>query len=364
MHREAAALSRILLKPIIILIFSWQSMHTWAGCSDNGDITSGTSPILLNSAGCADDGSMQAQLLTGSTLTINGSAITAPIVIGSSIPWTITLQSNSQINATSNGIVGIDGVGALPINLINNGSVSVTDNGALLTGGGNVTNYGDISGNFNGVDLSSSNGGTVVSDVTSLVNNFGTILGGTTGIHMGLGGTINNNGTIDGEFAIQTEQSENSIISAPLVLNNSGTIGNTTTTNTAVLINAGGTFNNFAGAQILAGTFGIAVQNGTGTVNNSGTITASLGRGVRFSDSATGGTVNNEVTGVIHGLGTRSISFIVCPGTVNNAGLISGGTVATINMQVGNSTVNNTGTIIGDVLFEVSNDTFSKCNRC
>ena len=200
---------------------------------------------------------MQAQLLANNELNITGNAITAPIVNGNMIPWNITLQSGSSILATGNGIVGQDGVGALPVSLTNYGTINVNSSGALLTGGGNVTNYGTIIGGFNGVDISTTNGGVVSSPVfNSLVNNYGTIAGGTTGVHLGLGGTVNNySGTITGLFAIQSEQSESGINSGPIIVNNYATIGNLILTNTGVLINAGGTINNFSGSEILAGTY-------------------------------------------------------------------------------------------------------------
>lgn len=348
MYKDIPLLSLILLLPSL----------AWASCSSNGDITTGTSPIILNTAGCATDGSMIAQLLANNTLTINGNGITAPIT-GSTIPWQITLQALSTLSTDSNGVVGEDGPNALPVTLNNYGRIDVKNSGALLTGGGFVTNFGTIIGDFNGVDISSTNGGTVFSPFTdSQVTNYGNIVGGTTGIHLGLGGTVNNNsGIITGLFGIETDNAQGAIPSGPITVNNYATIGAPTVINTGVLIAAGGTVNNFAGGEILAGTYGISVESGATTVYNNGTILATLGRGVRFANIE-GGVVNNDVNGVISGLGTRSVSFISGPGVVNNAGTISGGTFATIHMQKGNSAVNNSGTIVGDVRFDESNDTF------
>ncbi len=360
----------------------FHSSLSWAACSSNGNITSGVTPITLNTVGCADDGSMQAQLLANDTLNVVGSAITAPIVIGSPTPWTITLQTGSNIIATGNGIVGNDGVGSLPINLTNYGTINVNTSGALLTGGATVTNYGSITGGFNGVDISSANGGVVTPVTNSVVNNYGTISAGTAGVHLGLGGTINNyaGGSINGFVAIETEVSQNGIPSGPTTVNNYATIGDLNTASIGVLMNAGGTVNNYAGSNILAGTYGVAIANGSATINNAGTIHASLGRGIYFESGSTGGSVVNS--GLIQGDGSRGIFFAVGSGSITNTGTIQGGTVAAIQMQNGsatiinsglissgsglaislisggNNSVTNSGTINGNVVFSTSNDHF------
>lgn len=337
--------SKIICSFICLCLF--QSTTSWATCDNNGSITgTNTSSITLGTGTCANNGDFYAELVSGASIDVTGTAIY--VTPSMTTPWTINLDTGSTITGTggADGIATSDGTGVQPITLNNGGTVNVGLSGFLLPSGATVTNTGTIIAGFNGIDISTSNGGTIVNPVyNSSVYNSGTIVGGTTGVHLGLGGTITNtsSGTIDGLFAIQTEQSENGIPSSAVTLNNSGTIGNLTTTNTGVLIISGGTINNYAGSSILAHTYGVAIQSGTTTINNAGTIHAAGGRGVYFEAQSDGGSVYNS--GLIQGDGTRGLYFAVASGVVVNTGTIQGGTLTAMEMDNGYATVTNSGTI-------------------
>ncbi len=370
---------RIFDKYILLTLFLLMLPVTAAAsCDPFGNITGTNGSIVLGTAGCADaSGNMNATLFSGASITSPGDGLTALLAAGHN-PWNITnagsisaagnginLQDGGDtvtntgfiISTNSNGIFAPGGSGFQPITLINSGTIdALNGSGVLLLGGATVINQvgGVIAGGLDGVSISIN--GSPVSGLNSSVDNAGTIEGGTfgTGVSMGLGGSVINRATglIDGFVGVGINTNAS-------IVNNFGEIGTFANTSTAIILQAGGVVNNFAGGQLLAQSRGISVDGGPAIVNNDGTITAANGRGIDFGITSSGGTVNNSATGVItSGAGTRAIIFEGGPGVVNNSGTIAGGSVAAIQMMLGNSAVNNNGVIQGNVFFTGSNDTF------
>lgn len=358
---------------------SLQSVY--AACSPTGIITGANGSITLASGNCADaSGNTSANIISGASITnAGGSGLIAPIAAGHN-PWNITndgtinvggtgialqdggdtVTNNGTITSTGgNGINSVGGAGVSPVIINNSGNIDATTglSGMLLDGGANVTNSGTIAGAFTGISISA-NGASSTGGPSSVTNS-GTIESTgnfNTAIVLGLGGTVTNQtgGLIVGEGAGVT-----TAVNAGTV-NNAGTIGDINNTSTSVGLGAGGTVNNFSGGQLVAQSRGVSIDGGSGIVNNAGTISAANGRAIDFGVTSSGGTVNNTATGIISssGLGTRAIIFEGGSGTVNNAGTISGGLIAAIQMLIGSSAVNNSGTITGNVIFTQGSDTF------
>jgi hypothetical protein len=136
--------------------------------------------------------------------------------------------------------------------------------------------------------------------------------------------------------------------SAPIFITNFGTISGTVA---AINVNGGGTFINEAGALVTSTTFEpVAVTGGTETIVNSGTISSSFG-GIGFGTPRGGGSVTNNVGGVISGTGPNS--FGIASGSTNqsiavtNSGAISGSSGIDLGVGGGSITNNATGSITG-----------------
>lgn len=116
-------------------------------------------------------------------------------------------------------------------------------------------------------------------------------------------------------------------------VNANGTNGYGTNTDT------GNTYNILTGASVTGSDNGITFVNGT--VNNFGSITATnaTADGIFAADSVT---LNNNAGAAIFGqdIGIRAVKNV----TLNNAGVVSGGTYG---ISGGNVTVNNAGTVAG-----------------
>jgi hypothetical protein len=91
----------------------------------------------------------------------------------------------------------------------------------------------------------------------------------------------------------------------PINITNFGVISGTVN---AINVNGGGTFINETGASITSTTFQpISVTSGgVENIINSGTISSSFG-GIGFSNGNASGTITNNSTGVIDGLGVKQL---------------------------------------------------------
>ncbi len=223
--------------------------------------------------------------------------------------------------------------------IANSGSISgATYDGVVLGLGGTVTNAAgaSISGGSTGVYVKYRAAGTV----TNSGNIFGT---GTasTGIDLADGGSVVNNvgGSVSGSsFGVF-------ITGAIGTVTNTGSV--TSTKYGAIELVKGGSVTNSAGGSIIGGSAGIYVQaGGTGTVTNSGIVTAAsaTGAGVAFSG---GGSITNNQGGAISG-GAFGVFATGTVATLSNSGSISGS--HGVGLEAG-GTVNNaaSGTITGQV---------------
>ena len=124
-------------------------------------------------------------------------------------------------------------------------------------------------------------------------------------------------------------------------MNNSGKIIDAST---AIGLSAGGTVTNDFGGLISGTSRGVDIAGGVGTVVNSGSILASFGRAVQLQ---AGGSVTNTGTGTItsDGGGTRAIYVFGGPSAIINAGSVSGGVVAAIEVESTQSSISNSGVI-------------------
>lgn len=218
--------------------------------------------------------------------------------------------------ATVSGLNGIiAGNDNLPWAVTNNGSITAVETGIAMNAGGSVINNGTI--------VSTAGTGITMNAVGSITN-AGSITAVGNGITMNAGGSVVNTGTIvstngRGIFSNNT---------APITLTNSGTI--TSTNNSGVTLYGGGTVINQVGGVIHGGFIGLDLSSinggpspsgGPSYVDNAGMIVSSdmgFNDGILFG---MGGTLLNRATGSVYG----AIAVVFdAPGTVDNFGLIGG----------------------------------------
>ncbi len=127
---------------------------------------------------------------------------------------------------------------------------------------------------------------------------------------------------------------------------NAGTVSRTVAGGSGIQLLAGGTVTNSDAASRIKGTYaGIRISGAAGTVSNAGTVS-----GVYFGAYVyDGGSVTNLTTGTI--TGRQAVYGGLGSLTVDNAGIIAGGTAVTqagVRLRGGGSVTNqNTGTITG-----------------
>jgi fibronectin-binding autotransporter adhesin len=253
--------------------------------------------------------------------TITGT--TAATISGSSNP-TITNNAGGKIVGSSIGVSSSGGT-------INNygliGSGTLDGSGNYTAGGtrGVSASYGSITNYAGGQILGGSDAGiALTADLTSLVNNSGTISGakGLTAV----GGTTLNN--LAGATIVGTAGSGVSSNAAVWSITNADTsriVGSTTG------ITAGGFATIQNGGLIGAGT----LSGGT-----SGTYSASGSQGI----AATTGTLVNYAAGVIRGGASSSAISVSSDFEINNAGFIAADTGITAS---GRMTLSGAGDIVG-----------------
>jgi uncharacterized protein with beta-barrel porin domain len=192
----------------------------------------------------------------------------------------------------------------------------------------NVTNSGSFKGGRTGIYL----------QTPSSVTNAGTISGTTGyGVVLFAGGSVTNqagaaiSGGVTGVY-----------VKGAGTVTNAGTI--TGTTKYGVWLRAGGGVTNQAGGAISGGVYGVYVGGAAGTVTNAGSITGT-NAGVYL---ARGGSVTNLTGGTISG--AKGVSVKNVAGAVTNAGTITGTGSYGVYLGGGGSVSNQTGgTISGRV---------------
>jgi hypothetical protein len=238
----------------------------------------------------------------------------------------ITFGPGTNIDV-SNGYGAVYGGPGVSWNVTNLGAI--TGSGSIYLGGGSLTNAGSING---GVWLQTS--ATVNNQAGGTIN--GNNPGGGYGVALYGGGSVNNAGQI-ASYGVAVEVDDGGVahnlaggtISGGYV----GVITGLPTYSHA----GGGTIVNYAGGTI-TGESGIAAYLNPATVTNAGAITGTtattvpavgemnytfdLGYGVSMR---AGGTVDNESGGTITGA-VDGVYITGGPGTVTNAGTISGAT--------------------------------------
>ncbi len=172
------------------------------------------------------------------------------------------------------------------------------------------------------------------------------------GIDLAAGGSIANSGSISGANAVRLEAAGsiantgaiNGAAYGVLVNNGAGTLANSGAIAAGydgVSLNKGGTITNTA--SIFGGHIGVYTGNGLGVVENSGIISASSGDAVSLYS---GGSLTNAATGELLG-GYTGVYAGGSGAQITNAGLITGPDFGVYLM--GASSVSNSGTIAGGI---------------
>jgi hypothetical protein len=320
---------------------------------EGGTLTAGT---VLNRSTGVINGGLEFDVVTGGTVTNAGqiSGLTfSGISEGAAI--LVTAGPGNITNTSSGKISGSDGIdleagGAVA----NSGTISGTAEfggvGVFLSDGGSVTNSAGakITGVEEGILSQLPFSGETEGEVTAVaktalaapavaVSNSGTI-SGATGVEIDSGGQVTNNagGIIQGTegAGILSEQTEEDILPAPLVVVNSGTIQGTAG---GIDLAGGGTITNNADGTIIGGTGNPAVTSTGGplTFSNAGRIegTVILGDFANQTTLVTGGTIAGDLnlganvgsTFILDGTGSEAISQAVSGLITNNGSVIKQG---------------------------------------
>ena len=308
---------------------------------------------------------------TGSVTTVNGGnhAIQPWVNSDGSLTgrWTVNVDGSVQTSADTPEIYGIWLRKGGDVTIGETGSVSSTGKAVVIEGGsGTVTNNGTLSGGSiaasfaNGGELENNSvvtGGVVfqTGGGAATLTNSGTISGDSNGygIHQNAGGTITNNAGATIEFnnldAAIWNYGDSTVV-------NAGTITATGDDSFTRQID-GALFQNgslnFTNSGTLSGRdVGIFLYNGTtGTVTNSGTITAGSLDAVNLRGSGaitftqTAGELNAGRNGVY--ISTTGISTVDVSGGTINAGLTNDAGAAIViagsgaaNITIGDATIN------------------------
>jgi len=279
---------------------------------------------------------------------------TAQVVEGTATAGQLTVGSTSSVQMSFGGVLSVNSA------VINSGSITATapttgafTQGVLASGNGvNISNAGLIAGEngivFNaGGTVTNTTGGTI-QGIARNDNGFDSNTGA--GIYAFANSTlvtvVNQAGaTIKG---VGTDSWGIHTGFGPMNITNFGVISGTVN---AINVNGGGTFINEAGASVTSTTFQpIAVTSGTENIINFGTISSSFG-GIGFGPPGGGGSVTNNVGGVISGTGSGS--FGIASGDTNqsvaviNSGVISGSSGIDLGTGGGSITNNAAGSIAG-----------------
>jgi hypothetical protein len=164
------------------------------------------------------------------------------------------------------------------------------------------------------------------------------------GIALLYGGAIQNGSASNTLAAIVSDETGILLTGQVSSVVNNGTIQGTA--GRGVFLQDGGTLSNARGASVIGGFEGVAIYNAGGSLTNAGTITdtGSAGLGVQLY----AGVVNNQTGGVISGVYGVGFTARYTPGTLTNAGLITGSARDGVELSSG-GTVTNSGQIAGGV---------------
>jgi uncharacterized protein with beta-barrel porin domain len=284
-------------------------------------------------------------------------------IVNSGSIGTLTNRGSISGGTRSSGIYNDGGsIGALTNTIggvINGGATGIRNDGGTI---GTLTNSGTISGGDRGVNVSTTDGGTIISSgsIGALTNN-GFISGPSAVANSGTIRALTNSGTISGGWT--------GIISTGSIGTLNNNIGGTISGNVFGVLSGGtiGALNNTIGGTISGGSYGIYNDGGSiGALTNSGTIISS-GTGV-YNNGGTIDTLNNTIGGAIISSGSTGIYNSGSIGTLTNSGFIGGdgaginndntGKIGTLTNTIGGSisALNNSGTIgIGGGLTGVRN---------
>ncbi len=240
---------------------------------------------------------------------------------------------------TNAGLVQSKGTLGIALTLLGGGVVD-NDAGATITGGhaveiggagGTLTNAGFISGYASAVYGNAvTNVGVITSSNTAGIQLIGTAAG-----------TVTNatSATIAGGWGIIDTLHAAAI-------DNGGLISGSAFDSEGIFLAAGGTVSNASGGTITGYLYGVDIENGVQSLINAGTVTATgTLNGVAVSTTFGGAAyVGNtgSIIGSKAGVGIKSIS-----GSVNNSGLIEGGTGYGVALPSGDVTNARGGVIRG-----------------
>ncbi|HKS89214.1 MAG TPA: hypothetical protein VJR70_07220 [Stellaceae bacterium] len=318
--------------------------------NDSGGIVQalGDAVVVSGAVGLAGTVANYGQIAGGGdgvVLKLPGAAASNYGTIVGTANYGVYLYAGNAVNNAASGVIEGRYAGVIASHaagtVINNGTIAATGangSGVDLTAGGSVTNQagGLIEGAYDAVRVTSGAGA---------VSNLGTIAGTgtfTDGVFLFAGGSV-----INGAAGVTTALIEGTGRRGVFVYGGAGTVTNFATiaslsgTYVAVYLKSGGSVTNYQGGllQGAAGIAGIAIANGSGNVNNYGSISGIYLRA--------GGVVINRSTGIIAESAT-AVSVAGGAGTIVNAGLISasGAGQDGVDLNAG-GTVINSGTIDG-----------------
>jgi uncharacterized protein with beta-barrel porin domain len=284
-------------------------------------------------------GSKYGEAITGSVTnagTISGTVTGVSTFNDGNATLIVTNQAGGLIKGGSNGVRALG-----PATITNAGTIVGKNNdGIRLNGGGSVTNQagGNISGGTFGIEITGAAGN---------VTNAGLVSGGTFGVGFAKGGSVANlgGGTIRATGPVGSGVF---ISGGDGVVSNGGAIsgarygvydkGNLTLTNAA-----GGTIA-FTGNSTFAHRYAAMQVNGAGVVTNAGDIAAGPGMfayGVRMSSGTLTNSGNISATNV-----ADAAVYIRGLGSVTNSGTITAGAGPGVELVSGNLTNLSGGVIV------------------
>ncbi len=313
----------------------------------------------------------------GDTAITNPAGSIASLTNSGSIAGVLNAGSISALNNESGGLISA----FAPINNIASGSIGTLTNNGEISGFFGIGNAGSIgalanTGRISGAPVGIINGASSSQVVTSSIGtltNSGTIIAGSDGIfNTGTIGTLSNSGLIEatsssgtnvagvdnnGSMGTLTNNADGTILGGQSGIANFGNIQSLTNNGFVGGMNSSGIQNKgFIGALtnnalIEGGSSGIDNYGGTiGTLTNNGLIAGDSVAGIENANyNGTIGSIGTLInsTGVIGGNRYGIYNNNGTIGTLENAGLITGGSTGVLNSgMIG--TLTNSGTISGN----------------
>ena len=304
-------------------------------------LVSGTAGgVLIENAGITrNDGSI-----------VSNGATTAAVFLGSGT------VDNGQVGFTaaslSGGQNGVEITGAGVV--ANDGTITGIASTAVYSGSGTVTN-GQAGVSTALIDGGAAGNGVWIGTGPGTVTNFGGIIGGTDGVLLTKGGTLNNSSSL----ALVIGALDGAVLGAAGLIANGGTIKASGTSQSAAgaFLDAGGTIENLTSNAVFGGVgWGAIVEGAAGTITNNGTFDSSGASGLGV-DLTAGGTIDNAGTAAtISGAfdGARISAGAAGAGaSVQNAGTIEG----TVGVDFKSGPTPAVGTLTNDGLIESTTGT-------